>query len=77
MITISSFVMRLKKLGIEIELISNYPWLYLDKINGKKVKERYEAEHGFTIFFQPMRSNEKAEITDITEIFKLIRKYVT
>jgi len=76
MTTISSFVMRLKKLGIEVELISNYPWLYLDKINSKKVKERYEAEHGFTVFFQPIRPNEKAEITNITEIFKLIRKYL-
>ena len=33
MTTIDSFVKRLDKIGIKVELVGNYPWLYLDKIN--------------------------------------------
>ncbi len=75
-IALGSFVNRLKKIGITLELIGNYPWIYLDKINGKKVKEKFEAEHGFTVAFLPVRSDMPFHFTDITEIFKLIRKYV-
>jgi hypothetical protein len=31
---ISIFVRILKKIGIELELIENYPWIYLRSING-------------------------------------------
>ena len=40
MTTIASFINRLGKLGIEVDLISNFPWIYLYKINSKKVKEK-------------------------------------
>ena len=66
---------RLKKLGIETEYFGNFPWLYLDTINGKKVVERFHAEHGFTIAFLPIKVGEEIQFTDIGEIFKLIRKY--
>lgn len=75
-IALGSFVKRLKKIGITLELIGNYPWIYLDKINGKKVKEKFEAEHGFTIAFLPVRRDMPFHFTNIAEIFKLIRKYV-
>lgn len=31
-----TFVKRLKKLGIVINFIGNYPWVYFDTINSKK-----------------------------------------
>ena len=69
------FIQRLKKIGIDISLSSNTPWIYIDKINGKKVIEKFEANHGFTIAFLPIRKNQELQFTDIGEIFKLIRKY--
>lgn len=70
------FVKRLKKIGIEVELIGNYPWIYLDKVNGNKLtKERYMGNHGFTIAFLPVRREERLRFTDISEIFKVIRQY--
>jgi len=72
---IDTFVKRLKKIGIEIELFGNYPWIYLDRVNGKKVIEIFEANHGFTIAFTPIRKDQKLKFTNIAEIFKIIRKY--
>ena len=73
---ITAFVERLKKIGIEVKLVGNYPWVYIDEICGIKVKERFEGNHGFTLIFLPSRLDSPvSEFTDITEIFKLIRKY--
>jgi hypothetical protein len=74
---LNALVERLQKIGIEIELAGNYPWVYLNKINGNRVTETFEANHGFTVAFIPLRDNKnkKMELTDIAEIFKLIRKY--
>ncbi len=65
------FIKRMAKLGVNIELMGNYPWIYIDKINGEKVIEQWMGNHGFTIMFQTTN-----EFTDISEIFNLIRKYV-
>lgn len=73
---LTPFIERLKKIRIEVELVGNYPWIYIDKINGKRVTERFEGNHGFTIAFLPVRNDQEMEFTDIVEIFKLIRKYV-
>ena len=73
---INVFVERLKKIGIEVKLVGNYPWVYIDEICGTKVKEKFEGNHGFTLIFLPARTySPPSEFTDITEIFKLIRKY--
>lgn len=73
---ITRFVERLKKIGIEVKLTGNYPWVYLDEICGVRVKEKFQGNHGFTIIFLPVRNDSPpSEFTDITEIFKLIRKY--
>jgi hypothetical protein len=73
---IKVFVERLKKIGIEVKLQGNFPWVYIDEICGLKVKERFEGNHGFTLIFLPVRNDSPpSEFTDITEIFKLIRKY--
>jgi len=71
------FVERLKKIEIEISLVSNFPWIYLDKVNGIRVTEKFEAEHGFTIGFLPIRPNQSFHFTDLKEIFKIIKKYAS
>ena len=73
---IKVFVERLKKIGIEVKLVGNYPWVYLDEICGIKVKEKFAGNHGFTLIFLPgLTDSPPSEFTDITETFKLIRKY--
>jgi hypothetical protein len=74
---ITRFVERLKKIGIEVKLQGNFPWVYIDEICGIRVTERFAANHGFTLIFLPGRNDSPvSEFTDIEEIFKLIRKYV-
>ena len=73
---LSVFINRMKSLGIDIKLVGNYPWIYIHEINGKRVTEKFEAEHGFTIAFLPVRADRDLVFTDISEIFKLIRKYI-
>ena len=48
---------------------------FLWKINGKRVTETFEANHGFTVGFLPVRRDKPFHFTDLNEIFKLIRKY--
>ena len=74
-IKIITFIRRLEKIGVDVMLGANFPWIYLTHINGKRVKEKFRAEHGFTIGFLPIRKGQNFEFTDIAEIFKLIRKY--
>ena len=70
------FVERLKKIGIEVKLSGNFPWIYLNEINGVRVKENFQANHGFTVMFLPGRNDSPpSEFTDIKEIFNLLRKY--
>jgi hypothetical protein len=69
------FVDRMKNLGIDVKLVGNYPWIYIEEINGKKVTEKFRANHGFTIAFLPIRREQELNFTDIGEIFRLIRKY--
>ena len=73
---ITVFVERLKKIGIEVKLVGNYPWVYIDEICGIKVKEKFAGNHGFTIIFLPVRTDTPpTDFVDIGETFKLIRKY--
>jgi hypothetical protein len=74
---ITRFVERLKKIGIDVKLSGNFPWVYIDDICGVRVTETLAANHGFTLIFLPGRNDSPvSEFTDIEEIFKLIRKYV-
>lgn len=66
---------RLGKVGVDVEFIANLPWVYMYRINGQLVKERYEAEHGFTVAFLPVRRDTPFHFTDLSHTFKLIRKY--
>lgn len=72
---INRLVSRLKRIGIQVRLVGNYPWIYLDEVNGKRVTEKFCGNHGFTIAFLPIRKDQKMELTDIREVFNIIRKY--
>lgn len=70
---LNSLVNRLNKISITIELISNYPWIYLLKVNDNLVKEKYESNHHYTIMFHP--KIDDATFLDIEDLFKTIKKY--
>lgn len=74
---IQVFINRLKKIGIELELSGNIPWIYLDKVNGNRVKrEDYNANHGYTIAWYPVRLGDKPHLdSDLKRTFQVIRKY--
>ena len=74
---LNRLVPRLKKIGITIEMVGNYPWIYLEKVNGNRIQREdyFCGNHGFTIAFLPIKPNVKMELTDIKEVFKVIRKY--
>jgi hypothetical protein len=63
----------LRKIGVNIELTANYPWIYLDKVNGIPIRSRFLGNHGFTVFFKAIRPNQPDRITNISFIFKKIR----
>jgi hypothetical protein len=62
-------------LKIDVKLVANYPWIYIDSINGERVTEKFYGNHGFTIAFIPVKKDQELQFTDLKEIFKLIRKY--
>lgn len=64
------FVRRLHRIGVNVELMGNFPWIYLHTVNGNRVTEKFKAKHGFTVYFAT-----SGEFTDLKEIFKIIRKY--
>jgi hypothetical protein len=71
------FINRLKKIGIELELEGNVPWIYLKSVNGNRVRpEDYNANHGYTIAWYPVRLGEKPQLdSDLNRTFDIIRKY--
>lgn len=69
------FIKRMRSIGVDIEVVKNYPWVYITHINKKIVSETFMANHGFTVAFMPTRPNQELQFTDNREIFKLIRKY--
>ena len=77
LIKLDVFVKRMKKLGIKIELMGNYPWIYIRSVDGNIIQREdyFEGNHGFTIGFLPVRAGEPFHFTDIGKIFKLVRKY--
>jgi hypothetical protein len=66
---------RLNKIGIEIELMGNVPWIYLTKVNGNTVQESdFTANHGFVIAW--VLNVDKVELdSNRKHIFEIIRKY--
>lgn len=70
------FIKRLEKIGINVKLGANYPWIYIDEINGKRITKKYQSEYGFTLAFLPIRKEQELQFTNISEIFKLIRNEI-
>jgi hypothetical protein len=73
---INKFVNRLNRIGIEVTLIGNYPWVYLDTINNKQIKENFMGNHGFTVFFEPINDKQKVRFSDRRTVFLKIREYL-
>ena len=69
---VSVFISRLKLIGIEVELMGNYPWIYLTHINGRRVTERNASEHYFTIGYS---KDKGCGFEYLPQTFKIIRKY--
>ncbi len=73
------FKERLSKIGYEIELMVNIPWIYLHSVNGNIVNsvDWINADHGYTIAWYPIKNGEEIKLNwhDIELTFKLIRKY--
>lgn len=70
---IEIFRRRLEGIGIEVTFAANYPWIYFDTINGKKVKGVFHANHGWTAFFYPVNIGGKIKFSDRREVFKKVR----
>lgn len=68
---------RLNKIEIKIEIISNFPWIYLHKINNIFVKEiTFDSNHGFNIAYLTMNhKSDEYVLVNTTEMFKLIKKH--
>jgi hypothetical protein len=73
------FINRLKKIGITLELMGNYPWIYLNKVNGNKIESEdwVNANHGYCIAWSGVKLNEEPHLNwyHIKKTFELIRKY--
>jgi hypothetical protein len=69
---------RLSRIGIEIEMSLNLPWIYLDRINGIRVRrEDFTENHGFNLAWYPIREGERIRLAeDPKTIINLIRRYV-
>jgi hypothetical protein len=67
----------MKRIGIELELVGNVPWIYLEKVNGNRIRpEDYSDNHGYTIAWYPVRLGEKPHLdSDLNRTFDIIRKY--
>jgi hypothetical protein len=75
---INIFCKRMEKIGIKIQLVGNYPWIYLDSVNGNRIKKEdyYLANHGFTIGWSGIKIDSKPHLIENRDlIFKMIRKY--
>jgi hypothetical protein len=73
---LESFVHKLKRIGIEVELIGNAPWIYLRSVNGKPVQGKYLGNHGFTAFFMATKMNDPVpfHFSDSSIVFDKIRE---
>lgn len=76
---ITVFINRLEKIGIKLQLSGNIPWIYLESVNGNRVKREdwVNANHGYCIAWSGVRLGEQPHLNwhDIKTTFKIIRKY--
>lgn len=71
---IHKFISRLRRIGIDVELEANLPWVYLHKVNGNKILQKKYANHGFCIFMVPVFTKCDPWVVDLKEVFGLIRE---
>lgn len=71
------FINRMSKIGIELELEGNVPWIYLKSVNGNRVRpEDYNANHGYTIAWYPVKLGDTIKLdSDLNRTSNIIRKY--
>jgi hypothetical protein len=69
---------RMLRIGIEVEFVGNYPWIYLDRVNGIRIRrEDFTANHGFNIAWYGIRNEDKIRFAEEPKtIIALIRRYV-
>lgn len=73
---ITRFVRRLKRVGIDVQLSANCPWVYLDSVNNQVLMgELFMAEHGFTAFWLPVSVGQDIVFTDRRAVFAKVREY--
>lgn len=75
---IGKLIFRLKKIGIETVVHANYPWIYLVEVNDKVVGHKFQSEHSFVLGWISVVTpfgDIQTKLSDIKEIFKVIRKY--
>lgn len=70
---ITKLVQRLERIGVDIDLAGNLPWVYLVSINGKPVTEKFNSEHGYTACY--VTKSGCVNWTNTKLMFNLIRKY--
>lgn len=46
---VSRVQQRLNKIGIDARFSGNLPWIYLDSVNGIRVKQTKNARHGYCV----------------------------
>lgn len=68
------FVERLKRIGIKVELLGNYPWVYLHKVNGNEVAGKFESDHRFTAFIIPPNPTKPIRMTNVRKVFQKVRE---
>lgn len=72
---IERFGRRLDRIGIDVQLSANCPWVYLDSVDGIEVTELFMANHGFTAFWLPINVGQDIVFTDRRVVFAKVREY--
>lgn len=70
--TVEQFIRRMKSIGFDLNCSMNYPWIYIDSINGIRVTEKRYSEHGYTV---GLGTDENFFLKGLKETFELLRKY--
>ena len=71
---IESLISKLRRINIVITVVGNVPWVYLTSVNGKAVTKKFSSEWGFVIGYTPIRDGQRSTLSNIGEIFKVIRE---
>lgn len=63
---------RLSKIGVDVEFSCNYPWVYLEKVNGVQVTEVKNSEHRYCITY----ATDQRHLRLRKDLFKKIREII-